>query len=290
MLLHIMNTIHHFMKLEFVRLLRFLNVYKLTRYHRDETIRDRDYYTVIEYPKCGRTWLRYMLNQALAIKTGVPLMNIMHDVPYRKSILRLPYIYYVHGMDPEKSIEGCHYQKLFKNELCPFGFILLVRKPENVMKSYYYQILYRQSNVSFRGDLSDFIRSENFGIKKYVDYVDFYLKALARKNCLVVRYEDMAADTCHGLREILNFIKMPIDDEQIASIVANSTADKMREVEEKDFYKVGWLRTRDANNPQSRKVRSCGGESVEEMFSPDDLRYMREVYEKNKSFQLLGYV
>ena len=119
---------------EFV--LKKTRLYKQSPYQVYHLSRSDNYYTHIEYPKCGRTWLRYMLCQAQAVKYDIPLRNCMHDICYKE--LDLPRIYYVHGVNPLKSFGEYSYRRHLNQVGKPKGVIFQVRQPERVMLSYYF--------------------------------------------------------------------------------------------------------------------------------------------------------
>lgn len=81
---------------------------------RERLLRNNGRYLLIEHPKCGRTWLRYMIHQAEAKSYDIPLRNMMYEIWYPKYCL--PRVDYGHRFsigapDPYS------------------GFILLVRRP-----------------------------------------------------------------------------------------------------------------------------------------------------------------
>ena len=48
---------------------------------------------------------------------------------------------------------------------------------------------------------------------------------------LMLRYEDMLADTAHELARVVNFLQFPVSPEQITQAVERSSADRMRKLE-----------------------------------------------------------
>lgn len=242
-----------------------------------------DQYVVIEHPKCGRTWLRYMIHQAEAIACGVPLRNTMYEVWYRQHAL--PRVNYVHGFKPGRPLAE-RAMAIGTGDPRQKGFILLVRQPERVMISYYHQLAFRER--VFEGTLAEFIRDPHHGIDNYVAWVEHYHGALQAVPHLVVTYERLRADTEGELAALLRFVGLPLPPEAVARIVENSSLDRMRELEERRSYDVGWLLS-DSGDPRARKVRSGGSEALAESFSGDDLRFLASRYERSQVFARLGY-
>ncbi len=285
------NNLNHFVKLCLKRSLDRFNLYKKSPLFINQILRDRDYYTVLEFPKCGRTWLRYMINQAESIKYDIPLINTMNDVQYPES--KLPRVFYVHGFSPEFSLKDKHYKKLFNKYFGPNSVIFMVRNPIRVMISYYHQCVYR--NHIYNGPINDFIRDPNYGIEKYVEYIEFYMKNLAFvKNqngtkYKIIKYEDLQMNTFDILKQVLMFVDLDLDDKSISCIVENSTFKKMQEIERMNKFKVPWISQFDHNDNRTAKVRNGSNEEVTSYFSKSDLDFINSKYINCKYFTELGY-
>lgn len=231
------------------------------------------YYTLIEYPKCGRTWVRYMINQAEAIKYDIPLRNTMHDIVYIKK--NLPRVYYVHGFKPNSPLQTYNYMDSFRKGLTPNGIIFLVRSPVNMLVSYYYQICYRKKTNKTFNDFSTFIRDPHYGIQKYIDYLTFYMHALESTNFILVRYEDLKNNTFDELKRILLFVGLDLNESEINSIIINSTFEKMREIEQAQKYQLFWIKPAYPNIPNSYKTRSMGKNTHLSHYSEADITYVK---------------
>lgn len=293
-----MNCIEHKIKLVRRKMLNKTNIYKKTSDHIYELNRDKDYFVVLEHPKCGRTWLRFMLCQAISIYFHIPLENVIFDIVYPS--LKLPMVYYVHGLSPKKSFQEYSFKNHFRPERSPAGIIFLVRKPERVMRSYYYQLKYRTDNkepelydrTSNRDmfiTFSDFIRNPHYGIKKYVQYVDHYLNFLKGKNSILIKYEDMLENTYKTLSNVLTFIDIDLNEKQKVQIVEDSTFERMKAIERNRTYNVDWLVPSDKSNRNSYKVRAAYNEKIEDVISDDDIKYMKTEYTRSGFFKELGY-
>jgi hypothetical protein len=76
---------------------------------------------------------------------------------------------------------------------------------------------------------------------------------------LLVRYEDMRADTAGTLKRILDFVGTPGNDEQIRSAVEFASVENMRNMELKRTFWLSGSRmvAKDKDNPNSFKVRKA---------------------------------
>jgi hypothetical protein len=278
-----LSALYHGLKLRLHLLLRRPECRALAARVKGRWLGDRDQYVVIEHPKCGRTWLRYMIHHAESLACGVPLRNTMHEVWYRRHAL--PRANYVHGFKPGRPIAE-HALTLRAGDPRQRGFILMVRQPERVMLSYYHHLAYRDR--TFSGTLADFVRDEWYGVANYVAWVEHYWRALASYPHVVLTYEALRADTAAQLARVLEFVGLGLPAGEVARIVALSTLEAMRAAELEKRYDVGWL-LNTTGDQRGSKVRSGGAEPLELAFTPADLSYMAARYERSEPFVRLGY-
>lgn len=250
------------------------------------TNRDR-FYKLIEYPKCGRTWIRYMINQAEAEVAGAPLLNTLHGVPYLE--FDLPRVRYVHGFKVGAPLTQVSTSvDTRKTEMG--GVVFMVRQPERVMISYYHQMKHRNPLRPYEKSLSEFIRDESYGIAFFVEYVEFYLNALEGENHMLLRYEDLVADPRKCFAELLSFVELDLPEASVDRIVENSSFAKMQAFEKNGVLNPSWIRRGSAKNAASAKLRSGGRERLETHLSLEDLAYIAETCRASDAFHRLGYV
>ncbi|MGD8563417.1 MAG: sulfotransferase domain-containing protein [Desulfarculaceae bacterium] len=275
----------HWLRLQFMFLLRRnSNRYKAVKKYKRKLFGFEKVYILLEHPKCGRTWLRYMLCQAEALAHGVPLRNTVHSVWYARH--SLPRVSYDHGF---KDLVPLSEYSLDFTKMHPGvqGCIFMVRKPERVMVSWYYQCRFREN--LFEGSLPDFIRHPLLGIQFYVQYVEHYFQHIQQINHTVITYEDLKRDPAATLAKVLEFVHLKISPESVEKIVANSTFEQMKRLEQSSSLGVEWLQS-DSKDPRTWKVRSGGQEKLADILSPPDLEYIRSCYEQSPVFRELGYV
>ena len=253
-------------------------------YYKNRLLGDKDQYIVIEHPKCGRTWLRYMIHQAESLKYNLPFINSMNEVYYDQ--YSLPRVNYIHGFKPGLTLNDYHHV-ISNNSPRKKGYIFLIRQPERVMISYYFQKKSREHD--FEGSIKEFIRNPYFGITFFVEYVNFYMEHLKRVNHLVIKYEDLQNDTFKIFNTILDFVKLALPANSITEIIENSTFQKMKEIEMKNIFNIYWLKPGDKNDPSSFKIRSGSSDNIFDFFDEDDLQYMYSIYSKSHYFSKLGY-
>ncbi len=239
---------------------------------------------VVSYPKCGRTWLRFMVNQGEALAYDVPLNNTINETRYRK--FRIPRAKYIHGNYKNFSNKLNNLDMQISNKNIN-GMIFLVRNPERVMISYYNHAVYRDKTFK-DADISEFIRDKDFGIANYINYIEYYYNCIKENNHLILRYEDLKKNTFSEMKKIFKFLEIELRDDQVRMIVDNSSFTNMKQYELNNKYDIDWLVNK-SKDPRAAKIRMQGKESLNDYFSNDDLDFMKSHYFSLKIFNKFGY-
>ncbi len=192
--------------------------------------RDGDVF-LCSYPKCGRTWLRFLLTDyqlrladvdyPLTLKSFAPLSpNLTLFSGFR---LRRPPV-----DAPIHRILGTHSELpgLFRG----LPIIVLRRDLRDVLVSFYY---HRLARGEIRGDLESFLASP-WGLRHAIRYHNRWSKALKRypdDTVLALTYERLHADTDACVRECLHFLGLEVREDLIDASVAYAAAGNMRRLE-----------------------------------------------------------
>lgn len=194
----------------------------------------------ISHPKSGRTWLRVMLD---ALDVAVNYTHL--------------------DTNPNRETWGRHFKHLDVPR-AEGKIIFLHRDPRDTAVSYYHHMMKREQ-ISFRRqalywmtgripskNMFDFVRSPRFGIEKIIV---FNLACAEHLDAFPLSYEYLHADTVGCLVGIAKFLEYNLAFEKIESVAKDNTFEKMRKREATGAYNVRILQPRDANDPNSFKVR-----------------------------------
>lgn len=213
------------------------------------------YGTVVSFPKCGRTWLRVMMDDL--------------DVPME----------YTHA--GSSHAEGVHFNKLTAQQLNPTlgPIIFLMRDPRDVVVSGYFQVTKRLKK-NYRGSLSDFVKSEYHGIKKIITFYNAWLEK-EDDNILIVTYEELQRNPVNVLQNITTFLDLSQKNKLAYKHVAEKYAfEKMHKMELSGAFKKkygGILTPKNSNDPESFKTRKGKVGGYTAYLSADDIAYCEEV-------------
>jgi hypothetical protein len=219
---------------------------------------------IVSFGKSGRTWLRVLLSRFYQVRHGLPERSLLTFDNFHRRDPAVPRIFFTHD-NYLKDFTG---DRQGKTPYHDRKVILLVRDPADVAVSQYYQWKFRMTARKKRINaypvadipIFDFVMDADSGLPKVIDFMNGWARDLGRiRELLVVRYEDMRADTAGTLRRILEFIGTPGSAEEIAEAVRFASIDNMRALEQKRTFWLSGSRmtARDRDNPNTYKVRKA---------------------------------
>lgn len=180
---------------------------------------------LVSYPKSGNTWLRFILGDLLAgsppdfdtIDALVPLVGSHRTAPRL-----LP-----GGRRLVKSHEALSAIPLVAGARA----VYVARDGRDVAASYYHAALRRGRFAgSFSAFLQEFIDGTLDGYGPWADHVMSWCGGRLRGSpyLLVVRYEDLLAETNAVVGRVVDFLKLEVGPERVAEAVVRNAASGMR--------------------------------------------------------------
>ena len=213
-------------------------------------------YLLLSLTNCGRTWLRIILGRALQLHyahvRGIETVNLHDLFSFSERVPKLPSIKPMH----EKYGQ-------FGNRYDEQKIVLLVRDPRDAIVSRFHQ---HKSELGF--DSLDRYVCEGPDLETYIQfYNDWQMHKTENKGFLMVRYEDMRANTLQTVQEIVSFLELSLTLAELEQAIAYASFKNMRkmEVNGSSQVKAGVMMSRDVENPDSFKVRkgTVGGYKAE---------------------------
>jgi hypothetical protein len=251
----------------------------------------------VSFGKSGRTWLRVMLSRYYQLAYGLPERSILRFDNYSNINPAVPKIFFTHG-NYLRDYTG-HYET--KQDFYDKKVILLVRRPQDVAVSQYFQWKYRMparkkglNQYPAHGEdlsLSDFVMHPRVGLPGIVDFMNGWASELPNlHDYLLLRYEDMHAGPAANLRRMVEFLGMQPDDQHVDEAVRFASVDNLRELERRRFFRGSGIRmrARDRSNPDSYKVRRAKVGGYRDYFDDDQLARIDALVQSSLS-PVFGY-
>lgn len=242
-------------------------------------------YVFVSYGKSGRTWLRVMLSRYYQQAYALPERILMGFDNFHKINASVPCIFFTHDNYLRTYTGNTSSKKDFYNK----KVVLLVRRPQDVAVSQFFQWKYRMRPEKMAmnqyppagSDISiyDFVMNPDCGVPRIIDFLNLWARELPKiDQLLMVRYEDMRVQPETELSRIVTFLDMDPDDKLIRETVEFSSVENLRKLEKENYFHGGSrVKAKDSSNPDSFKVRRAKVGGYRDYFDDEQVAKIDEL-------------
>ena len=227
---------------------------------------------LLSFPKTGRTWVRVMLAQMLAVHYGRPEVAERAPLPRIEAGPGAPSIVVRHDGNPHK----CTPAEIVghRREYAGCRVMLLVRDPRDAIVSNYFQVTRRDH--WFDGDIGTYLRWPRGSLDSMLRYYDVWARERhVPAAFLLLRYEDLRRDTAAVLGRIAEFLGLrDVAPATLETVIAHSSFDAMRRRESGRAADGSPLAPGAAGDPESFKARKGRVGGYREYLSSADVDWM----------------
>jgi len=254
---------------------------------------------IIAHPKCGNTWLKVMVSRLYQVRHGFPDTLIHKTDEFTRTVPEVPRLAASNGCYSYEAAVGQLLEPASRDaEMSEKAVVFLARHPCDIAVSWYHQFTKRQSRhkqelinaeLSQRIDRNtigmwDFVRNSEIGLLHLIEFLNGWERRLAdHPHALTIRYEDLRSEPHQTLRAVLETIDEHFSDEEIEDAVQFGSFDHLRALESKGHFKQGGLTLRNANDPNSFKVRRAKVGGYVADFTAEQVAELDELVAKHLS-------
>lgn len=244
---------------------------------------NRCQYIFASYGKSGRTWVRVMISRYYQLVYKLPDNILMGFDNYHRLNRDIPKIFFTH----DNYLRGYTGNLDTKKDFYDKKTVLLVRKPQDVAVSQFFQWKYRMRPEkkamnrypAHEADISvyDFVNDENQGLPHIIDFMNAWARELPKiRQRLVVRYEDLRADPEGQMARIVEFLGMEPNDAYLKDTAEFASVENLRKKEQENyFWRSGSrVQAKDVNDPNTFKVRKAKVGGYRDYFDDDQVAAM----------------
>ena len=237
-------------------------------------------YVFASYGKSGRTWVRVMISRYYQLVYKLPDNILMGFDNYHRLNNEIPRIFFTH----DNYLRGYTGNLDSKKDFYDKKTVLLVRKPQDVAVSQFFQWKYRMRPAkkamnrypAHEAEISvyDFVKDDNQGLSHIIEFMNVWARELPRiKELLVVRYEDLRATPEREMARIVQFLGMQPDEALLRDTVEFASVENMRQKEQENyFWRSGSrVKAKDVNDPNTYKVRKAKVGGYRDYFDDDQV-------------------
>ncbi len=251
----------------------------------------RSDHVFVSHGKSGRTWVRVMISRYFRLAhANIPDGIILGFDNFYKLNNAVPKIFFTHDNYLRRYLGNENSRKDFYNR----RVILLVRQPQDVAVSQYFQWKHRMKPYKKKlnnypehnADLSiyDVVMHEGQGLPRIVRGLNEWIAELSNfESLLVIRYEDLRAQPEHELTRLMDFLGEAVDPEIIKQAVEFASVENLRKMEtENHFWRSGSrIKAPDTANPDSYKVRKAKVGGYRDYFDDEQVARIDAFVEEN---------
>jgi len=252
---------------------------------------------IVSPPKCGRTWVRVLLSRFFQIAHGLPDHQLLGFDNYHRMCPAVPKIRFTH----DRYVSDYTRERDTKRTFYDKKVILLVRDPRDVVVSNYFQWIitinpFKRKARRVPDDpksvpLYDFFFDQDLGVHKTIRFLNAWESELPKtKTFLIVRYEDLKADTEEALKRMLSFMALPHSEDQVRAAVDYASFENMRALEKSSAFDSGSRRlaAKDSDDASALKVRRGKIGGYRDYLSKEEIAQIDGLLEAQLS-PLYGY-
>ena len=221
-------------------------------------------YIFASYGKSGRTWVRVMISRYYQLVYKLPDNILLGFDNYNRFNAAIPKIFFTHDNYLRQFTGNLDSKKEFYSRQT----VLLVRKPQDVAVSQFFQWKYRMradkkalnNYPPHAADVSvyDFLKHEGKGLSHIIAFMNGWARELDRiENLLVLRYEDLRGAPEQEMARLVDFLGLEVNQDYLRDMAEFASVDKLRNKERQNyFWRSGSrMQARDVNDPNTFKVR-----------------------------------
>jgi hypothetical protein len=208
---------------------------------------------LVSFPKSGNTWARFLIANLVRPNGKIDFSNVNSVIPgpevtRNRDLIRIP--------RPRIIKSHQYFDPRYKQ------VIYIARDPRDVVVSQYH-FQRKRKLVADGFPLSDFVGKFLAGETCYYgswgEHVNSWLSTRhGQRGFLLLRYEDMVADTPRELTKVAEFLNVRATPEGIAQAVQRSSADTMRQLEKSQAQQFSSTKDTRKDIPFVRAAKAGG--------------------------------
>jgi hypothetical protein len=216
-------------------------------------------YIVLSRAKSGRTWLRVLLSRLYQQRHGLEEHQLLEYDNFHRQDPAAPVVAMTHGHYLDRLAHHARHGAALRAK----PVVFLVRDPRDVAVSEYFQTTRRASahkrelyGVEQSAPMFEFLMQSPLGLPAICDYLNHWREELSGWDRVYwLRYERLRAEPVAELGRLCAFLGEEFPPGAIEEAVAFADFESLKRKERENYFKNSRLQARNAEDPDSFKVR-----------------------------------
>jgi hypothetical protein len=242
---------------------------------------------IIGHPKSGNTWLKVMISRLYQQRFGLPANRLINTDELARKHPEIPRLAASNGYYSYEGVIGDALAPgAADNPLRHKPVLFIARDPRDIAVSWYFQFTKRQSAhkqelinhfiehpIDRRSaEMWPFVRESDIGLPFLIRYLNTWLENVAAlPQARMIRYEDLRAEPGRVLAEVTELLGDRFSAEEIKGAVEFGEFDNLRNLESQGFFRQGGMSLRNADDPNTFKVRRGKVGGYRDYFSAEQI-------------------
>jgi hypothetical protein len=228
------------------------------------------------YPKCGRSWLRFIianyLNLLYALDIEIDFHSVFRLLPNDGNDSLKGLGTYRYADDPRIPLLVSSHAAYREDRFGDSPAIFLLRSIPDVVVSDYFHT--SRLLKAYSGTLKDFVRDPRGGLHRYLRYLSSWADFIRTGKPHVIRYESLHDRTHDVVAGVLSFLGIAVDAPLLTEAVRRSTFEAMQEIERQKGIAGHEYHFED---PEARRVRKGEVNGCRQYLDEDDMDYIKAI-------------
>lgn len=229
----------------------------------------------ISYPKSGRTWARFLVDD---YKTRLYNLSVKNVFKAERRLRLRHHVEWTHlagfQQNPYYAMTPTNLE-LLRRTPCVF----MTRNFHATLASAWFQVTERLGIPL--ADKDAFLNGSRHGIMHIIAFHNTWIELEKDiPNVTYVSYANLKANTRDEFIRILNALGLPVEEPLVSATLEAGSFDHMKLLANSDAYRGTPLAPTDSSNPNSAKVRSASTGGYRSVFSDDQNSFIAEMIDR----------
>jgi hypothetical protein len=227
-----------------------------------------------------------LLSHLFHLRYGVPANQLIEFDNLHRPCPAIPKVHFIRDTAfPEHDPSGSEFRIATHQKV-----IFLVRDPRDTAISFYYHVRHRATSRELSRKaipesarnltVYEFVAHPDYGVPRVMRFLNRWRQEAARlESSVILRYEDLRAHPEAELTKLARFLRLDVDEAQVAAAVRFASFENLQRLERARFFRSERLAAGDVHDPDTFKVREGKVGGYRQHLTPEQIEAIDRMVE-----------